>query len=187
MCVAASSASSLICRQITVWAPVDSNGPCQVNASISAVRTPDTGCRDDADRTSDLHASGRHGTSLRPPGAPCSPARSRTRHVSRRLALSSASTAAGFKPCAHGQALFPAPIKIHCGWVGGWEAANFAGFASTHRMLTHLPQARCSPTTMSCGRARQRGRRCRPGGTRSGTGSSLGCWNRQSPTVRKAG
>ena len=36
-----------------------------------------------------------------------------TRHASRRLALSSAPTAAGFKPYARRQALFPAPIKIH--------------------------------------------------------------------------
>ena len=44
-------------------------------------------------------------------GAPCSPARPHTRHFSRRLALSSAPTAAVFKPYARRQALFPAPIR----------------------------------------------------------------------------
>ena len=60
-----------------------------------------------------------HGTSPRPPGAPCGPAHCcphvapHTRHISRRLALSSAPTAAGLKPFARRPALFPVPIEIH--------------------------------------------------------------------------
>ena len=46
-------------------------------------------------------------------GAPCSPARPHTRHISRGFALSSAPTAAVLKPYARRQALFPAPITIH--------------------------------------------------------------------------
>jgi len=55
---------------------------------------------DDADQTADLRPAvkkktKKNGTSRRPHGAPCSPAHSHNRHISRRLAPTAAPTAAG--------------------------------------------------------------------------------------------
>ena len=63
-----------------------------------------------------------HGTSLRPHGAPCSPARAHNRHIRRRLAPLPPRI---FKPYARRQALFPVSIKIH---LSVWYPQVFSGW-----------------------------------------------------------
>ena len=69
-------------RRVYNWTLIDQSWDYQVRGGGITVR-------DDADRTYDLSTASGHGTSLRPRGAPCSPARSHNRH-SRTLAPSSA-------------------------------------------------------------------------------------------------
>ena len=60
---------------------------------------------------------------------PVAPARSHNRHICRRLALSSAPTAAAFKPYARRQALFPGPIHLSVNFCRSVSRPIFSGFS----------------------------------------------------------
>ena len=78
-------------------------------------------------------------------GAPCSLARSHTRHISRRLALSSAPTAAGFTPYARRQLCFPLLLKFTS--VRTWSSDP----CSTLNTKQHA-DALITPVTLGIGR-----------------------------------